>query len=308
MNGQSQHGVALITALIVTALAVVIAVSMVSAQHIDIRRTGNVLDGDQAYLYALGVESWAQGVLAEDRRKNQTDTLQDAWATVLPPIDVEGGKVAGVISDQQGLFNLNNLVQNGQKSEADVIIFRRLLINLNLDHDLVWPLVDWIDPDVELSFPNGAEDAEYLKRTPPYRTANAPLVSASELLLVNGYTSEVYAQLAPYVGALPAVTNINVNTAPPEVLAALANGIALSEAQSVAQTRTQQPFATVQEFAAHPALAGRSIPQAKLSVQSGYFLVAGAATAGRGQVQLYSLLSRNDAGVVSTLARTQGAY
>jgi len=308
MNRALQSGVALITALIITALAAVIAVNMVSAQQIDIRRTGNVLDGDQAYLYALGIESWAQGVLAGDRRKNQTDTLQDAWATVLPPIDVQGGKVAGEILDQQGLFNLNNLVQNKQKSEADIKIFQRLLITLKLDPDLAWPLVDWMDPDVELSFPNGAEDAEYLKRTPPYRTANAPLVSVSELLLVNGYSAQVYTRLAPYVCALPAVTGINVNTAPAQVLAALADGIALSEAESVVKTREQKPFATVQEFAVHPALAGRAVPQDKLSVQSSYFLVNGAATAGRGQVQLYSLLFRNDAGVVTTLARTQGAY
>lgn len=308
MNHMSEAGVALITALIITALAVVIAVSMVSAQQIEIRRTGNVLDGDQAYLYALGVESWAQGVLAEDWRKNQTDTLQDIWATVLPPINVQGGKVAGGILDQQGLFNLNNLVQNRQKSEADIKIFQRLLINLKLDPDLVWPLVDWIDPDVELSFPNGAEDAEYLKRTPPYRTANAPLASVSELMQVNGYSAKVYAQLVPYVCALPAAARINVNTAPAQMLAALADGIAVNEAESVVKTREQKPFATVQEFAAHPALAGRAIPQDKLSVQSSYFLVNGSATAGRGQVQLYSLLFRNDAGVVSTLARTQGAY
>jgi general secretion pathway protein K len=308
MNHSSETGVALITALVITALAVVIAAGMASAQQIDVRRTGNVLDGDQAYLYALGIESWAQGVLAEDRRNNQTDTLQDVWAMVLPPINVPGGKVAGGILDQQGLFNLNNLVQNGQKSEADVKIFQRLLINLKLDPDLVWPLVDWIDPDVELSFPNGAEDAEYLKRAPPYRTANAPLASVSELMLVNGYGAKMYAELLPYVCALPAVTRINVNTAPAQVLAALADGIALSEAESVIKTREQQPFASVQEFAAHPALAGRAVPQDKLSVQSSYFLASGAATAGRAQVQLYSLLFRNDAGVVSTLARAQGAY
>lgn len=55
-----QTGVALITAMLVVALASVAAVAMTSRQQLDIRRTGNILHADQAYLYALGGELWAK--------------------------------------------------------------------------------------------------------------------------------------------------------------------------------------------------------------------------------------------------------
>ena len=45
----------------------------------------------------------------------------------LPAIPVEGGEVQGTLYDQQGLFNLNNLVRNGTASAIDLVRFQRLL-------------------------------------------------------------------------------------------------------------------------------------------------------------------------------------
>ena len=49
-TAERQRGVALITALLVVALATVAAVAMATRQQLDIRRTGNLLHGEQAYL------------------------------------------------------------------------------------------------------------------------------------------------------------------------------------------------------------------------------------------------------------------
>jgi hypothetical protein len=123
-----QRGVALITALLVVSLVTVIAVAMATRQHIDVRLTGNLVHGEQAYAYALAAESWARVILRRDDIQSDHDSLDEDWATALPPIAVEGGQVSGKIEDLQGRFNINNLVMpDGKVSEADVAYFRRLL-------------------------------------------------------------------------------------------------------------------------------------------------------------------------------------
>lgn len=309
----AQRGVALLTALLVTAIIAIIAVNMASTQQLDIRRTGNIFDVDQAYLYTLGIESWAQNLLAKDFLKNPAvDNLSEDWASALAPIKVEGGKVAAEILDMQGRFNLNNLVgQDDKPSDEDVRIFQRLLIGLKLEPELVQPLIDWIDKNVELTIPNGAEDVEYLKHAPPYRTANAPLTSPSELLLIKGFTPEVYARIAPFIATLPTLpqpTKINVNTAPAQVLASLADNMSLADGEALVKARKTKAFATLEEFKLHPALAGREIKTDKLAVSTSYFLVAASSQAGRAQVQLYSLLYRDPEDKVRVIMRGQGAY
>ncbi len=166
MAVQRQQGVALITALLITALVTVIAVAMASAQQLDIRRTANIMDTDRAYVFALGVESWAKQILKRDLQNSQMDDLTENWAVVLPPLSVEGATVSGHIVDMTGRFNLNNLVQGGKANPLAVQRFQRLLTAVGLNPDLALAVVDWIDPDSQASFPMGAEDSEYMNLTP----------------------------------------------------------------------------------------------------------------------------------------------
>ena len=107
-----QRGVALVTALLVVSLVTVAAVAMATRQQVDVRRTANLLHGEQAYAHAVSAESWARVVLRRDAKDNDYDVLEDEWATALPPIAVEGGLVSGRVEDRQGRFNLNNLVDS----------------------------------------------------------------------------------------------------------------------------------------------------------------------------------------------------
>lgn len=306
---RSQSGVALITAMLVTAIVVVIAVSMATRQQLDIRRSANVLEGDQAYLFALGVESWALGILAQDGRENRSDNLGETWATVLPPLDVEGGKVAGRIEDMQGRFNLYNLVgADGKPSAPDIARFQRLLRALQLDPVLAQTIVDWIDPDSEKVSLDGAEDNDYLLRTPPYRAANAPLSSVSELRLVKGFTAESVARLAPFVCALPVRTDININTAKAEVLMTLGDNISKADADGMVQDRGLKGYPDIQKFLDSPMVKSRDIKQEGFAVASSYFLVDAAAQYGRGQARLFSLVSRTTDGKAQVVMRGQGAY
>ena len=296
-----QSGVALITALLVVALATVAAVGMAARQQLDIRRTGNLLHSEQAYTYLLGAESWARVVLADDLRNNQTDSANDDWANK-PVSLVEGGMVTGTVRDAQGLFNLNSLVVGGQPDNPAIERYRHLLEALDLPVELVDPLVDWLDVDVNVRFPDGAEDQTYLLLQPPYRSANQPLADISELRLVRGYEPEIIEVLRPHVTVLPGPTPINVNTAPAAVLRSLAPQLSEVDGGNLASARAAEPdgvFKDVGSFLALPEFAGKQPPPDAnaVSVGSEWFVFEGQANVGSASARLSSLLHRTSQGV-----------
>lgn len=214
-------GVALITALLVVSLASTTAVSLSTHQQLDIRRTSNLINGDQAWMYAQGAEAWSKAILARDLEENDTDSLQDSWAQRFPPIELPGGMMIGHIEDMQGRINLNNLVDGEKVNPVTVAQLERLLELLELDKALVPAIVDWLDKDIEATPPDGAEDNYYIGLEHAYMTANQKMANISELRLVKGFDQKTYLRVAPFVSALPTTTPINVNTAPAAVLASL---------------------------------------------------------------------------------------
>lgn len=305
---RAQGGVALVTALLVVALATVAAVAMAARQQLDVRRTANLLQGDQANIYAEAVEAWARVVLKRDAQDNQIDTLEDNWAKRLSPIAVPGGQVDGFILDLQGRFNLNNLMNgDGQPSEPDLKYFQRLLRALGLNDQLAIAVLDWIDADFDTRYPDGAEDEIYLSDKVPYRAANRQFQSISELRLVKGFDAATWNKLAPFISALPMRTTVNVNTAAAPLLQALSEEIAPGEAAQLVETRGTQGYKTVAEFLQSNVLAGRPIDAATLDVASQYFLARSDIRVGDARAQVFSVLQRASNGVL-TLARTQGTW
>lgn len=228
----AQRGVALITALLVIALVTAAAVAMATRQQLDIRRTANTLQRDQAYVYAEGAEIMARAVLAKD--DPTIDEKEEHWAQSGVTIPFQGGLLTGTLEDLQGRFNVNNVVKGVMKYQPDVDRFARLLAILKAKSppgDDVWKnaepadlanaVADWIDGDSNVTTPGGAEDSDYLQLERPYRAGNAPMSATSELLLVRGFTPAIYREVAPYVTALPDRTLLNVNTARFDVLRAL---------------------------------------------------------------------------------------
>lgn len=300
-----QHGVALITALLVVALATLAAVAMTARQQLDIRRTANVLNNEQAYMYALGGESWIKRILLRDAKHNSTDSFHDEWAMPLPPLPIPGGTIQGKIEDLQGRFNLNNLVEKGQASQEDIILFKRLLQVLELPPTLAQVMVDWIDSDMETQIPDGAEDETYLTKTPAYRTSNTLFSNPTEIRLLAGIDNDSYQKILPYINTLPTRTPINVNTAPLPVLMALAEELTETEAVTLIEYREKKPFDTVQDFLAHDALAGIPDNAKNLSVSSHYFLLTAQVQIDRARAQLSSILQRLP-NKVTVLMRSQG--
>ena len=130
-----QRGVALITAILITALVSSVALNLAWDNALDMRRTMTLLYRDQAVQVAVGAESWVSSILRDDLAETDTDHLGEIWASELPGLpvqsDVVQGELFGEIEDLQGRFNVNNLVdQNGEVDELALEQFRRLLLAL----------------------------------------------------------------------------------------------------------------------------------------------------------------------------------
>ncbi len=288
-----QRGAALITVLLIVAMATVIAAFMAQQQGFWQREYMNGRDRAQARRIAQAGVDWARAVLADDAVNNQYDYPGEMWAMKLPAIPVDDGEVQGLIVDQQGLFNLNNLVQGGVVSPNDVVRLQRLLSILSLPPELANAVADWEDTNSVPMEAGGAEDGYYLELPKPYRAANRPLVELSELLWVQGFDAQIIKRLNGFVSVLPERTPINVNFAPAEVLSAVIAGLTLQDARQIVSERKDHPFQTVAEFLLRlPASAAQD--SSALTVSSRYFLVEGHAVQGQGEFFAEALLVRNN--------------
>ncbi len=301
---QQNRGVALLTVMLVVALATTTAVAMASRQQLDIRRTENTLYQGQALMYLYGVESWSIQFLAEDRRNNETDHNGEDWAVRLPPLPVEGGQVQGFIEDLQGRFNLNSLNQTDDSGKLARERFERLLKQLELNTEIMSTIQDWLDADIDTRFPAGAEDDYYLGQDPAYRTANQNMLSPSELLLLKDLDNEIYEKLSPHVNALPAATPININTASPEVLLSLADDVSKTDIEGLIKKREDKAYDNVEAFLAEDVFAGKNVSDEGLSVNSDYFLLQAEADIGHLQQTLTSIFERDDEGKIQVLLRS----
>ncbi|MDX1498217.1 MAG: type II secretion system minor pseudopilin GspK, partial [Salinisphaeraceae bacterium] len=164
---------------------------------------------------------------------------------------------------------------------------------------------DWVDTDIEPRFPEGAEDDYYLGLTPAYRTANRPFTSVSELLLVRGVTREIYQKIAPFLSSLPPDTPININTAPPEVLASLSPEVSLEEVGPLVTKREKTAYEDPQDFLAEEVFAGREINGSEVSTSTSHFLLQAQAIVGTTRITLYSLLFRDQQGRTKALIRSK---
>jgi general secretion pathway protein K len=195
---QRQRGVALLTAVLVVALATVAAVAIATRQQLDIRRTGNLLAQDQAYLYGLAVEAYALRLLGQI---DKIDKLPwQGCRSQRVPLALDDAELLVWLEDLQCRFNLNRLRPGNDEALAD---FVRLVTavsaaggQLRVDGETLGRAVqDWLDPDTD--------DPVYRFQSPPYLSANQPLLDAAELQLVRGVDAGTWQALAPYVTALP---------------------------------------------------------------------------------------------------------
>lgn len=173
------------------------------------------------------------------------DTLEDGWAVVgSKEFTTEYGSTLRLtIRDTGSRLNLNALVDHTKESEdldqseAEeflVTFLEKIIEEIPLPpgekfydpRELAQNLIDYIDPNDVRTGGRGSEDDYYQRQSPPYRSANRPLLGVEELRMVEGFDAAIVEAMTPYVTVYPLVSNqgININTAPPHVLTAMYHG------------------------------------------------------------------------------------
>ena len=269
-RARRQSGVAAVTAILIVAVAAAAASLMLAQQSAMLDQTILVSSRAQADVYAQAGLEWARGVLLQDAKTSATDTLEEGWARPIAGMPIERAVVAGSIADEQGKFNLNNVIDREARSEPDIKQLRQLLVLLELSPELADAVVDWIDRNDDLTSATGAENGYYLALPRPYRAANAPMVQVDELYRVRGFDAKTVARLRPFVTALPERTAINVNTAS-DVVVAAAFGVPREKAAELLAERRLKPFADKAAFVERAQRAGL-IPVNDFDVKSGWFI------------------------------------
>ena len=274
-------GAALITALLFVALATIAATYMSKRQYFDIRQTDNIISIDRANQATLAAETLAiDYFLIQDDFNNPANKDTDDFDETEKrkegasyPYD-EDGTLSGKILDLQGRFNVNNILTWDEKTNKAIIdqdqvdIFKRLIDNINetastsgqnsiqIPTEIVDKLVDWLDKDNEVTG-MGAEDDTYAAMPIPHKTPNNTIASTSEIMLLEGVWDDTnktaaFDLLEPFIAALPQRAPINFNIAPKELIAAMVDGMSLSDGDTIAnelkETPVDKPSKVVEEF------------------------------------------------------------
>jgi len=262
----SQRGAAVIIAMLVLALAVAAAAAMMERQDLQARALQSQRDYEQARWMLRGGMHWARSILEADARGSTTDHLRELWASGLPPTEVQLGSLAGAVRDEQGYFNLNNVVRGGKPHPPSIDALRRLLAAIGLSTDLANTIAGAI-------------------------AATGPLADIGELAGLRGLDAQALGRLQRFATVLPRPTPVNVNTAPAEVLAALVQGLPGPDAQAMARRLATQPVRNPGEFQAQ-LRPGLSVNQNDISVTSQFFVVSGRARVGGADLRMQALLQR----------------
>jgi general secretion pathway protein K len=310
IRAKQARGVALITAMLITALTGSLAAGLAWDNALDVRRTMVLLFHEQGMQVALGAESWIRNILRDDSIESQTDHLGELWASDLPGLPVDNdsvqGAVAGKVEDLQGRFNVNNLIgSDGMVNEDLLEQFQRMLVILDIDPRFAGLTADWIDMDQEAGFPDGAEDSVYTSLTPPYRTYNRALTNVTELAALEGMDQASFNALLPHITALPPGTQINVNTATPVVLQSLDANI---DATAVENLLSEREDAGFDDFAGtFSTLVTNQAIYGQLTESSDFFQLKAVVQIGTVRVTYYSVLTRSPGGgAVTTILRSMG--
>lgn len=158
-SARRQRGAAIITALLVVAIAATLVSGLLWRQQIQIRRIENQRLRDQAQWAARGAIDWTRFILRTQADVTPVDYLGGVWAVPIAPTrvsDVLGhgdgdGTVdnstylSGSIEDAQARFNLRNLVGSPmqgqlQPNPSQLQHFQRLLQLLGIDSRLAAPV------------------------------------------------------------------------------------------------------------------------------------------------------------------------
>ncbi|MDI9331624.1 MAG: type II secretion system minor pseudopilin GspK [Alphaproteobacteria bacterium] len=298
------RGAVLLLALLLTALVATLVSTALWRQSGLIRIETAERQRQQAQWLLLGATDWARLILREDARSGNADHLSEPWAVPLHEsrlssflaaqpgladsgIDIDLADqvwLSGAITDAQGKFNLNNLFQGQQVDPKAQDQWVRLFGLLGLPEDQAASLLQTLARTKEeppnLFWPRSLDD-----------------------LAVWGLSPETIERLRPHVSVLPERSILNVNTATPEVLAAVIDGMGLSQAQSLVQARQRSPW--IQPYQARRAI-GSGWDDGRHGINSSFFEVSGVLRMNAATLSQTTLVKREGGSVQILWSLPQG--
>jgi general secretion pathway protein K len=331
-----QRGVAVVTALLLTTLAVTIVASLFWQQQVQVRSIENQRLQLQKQWILRGALDWARLILRENARLSQTDTLDQPWAVPLQDTrldqyvendraDTESSDatLSGQMVDAQSMYNLNNLAANGVPVEKEVKVFARLLTSQrlnpslaqdtavivaastarqNLAPNIVNPPAQKLDPTTGLpvAVPAPANNSGSQPPATPVVVASGPpmlaMTQVEDLLAVPGFTPDAVEKLRNLVIFLPQAGTPININTAPTEVLA-----AVIENISTSDAAVIVATRATASFRNSGDFALRlpgipSVGSSNLGVASDYFLVNGKVRLSRAALQIQALIKRSGRG------------
>lgn len=221
----NERGTVLLTTLLIMTVMAAITVALMDDIRLAVKRTINVQAYSQADWQAMGAEDFVTAYLENDFAQlspvAKSALLQARDPLILP---TPAGAITLTLKDASHCFNLNSILD---EDGADLMEFVQLAQLLGLPQNqaiaLSNVLKDWQDADQKQST-NGAEDGTYLRKIPPYRTADTYMRGPEEMRALHGMDEDLWELFKPFVctGGVGISPEVNVNSLSPERIAVLA--------------------------------------------------------------------------------------
>ncbi|HYD81202.1 MAG TPA: type II secretion system minor pseudopilin GspK [Paucimonas sp.] len=289
-----QRGVAVVTALLLTTLAITIVASLFWQQQVQIRSIENQRLQLQKQWILRGALDWARVILRADAATSNNDNLTEPWAVPLEEtrLDqyVENGRdateasdatLSGSTIDAQSRFNLTNLCSAGAVNPAEVKVFAQLLANLQLP------------PALAQATANLMSKAQKRLVEAPNAPQPLDIRNVEDLLAVPGFTLEIFNKLKDHVVVLPKRTTVNINTASAEVLSARIATLTLSEANALVAGRKRAHFRSINEIQTRLPGKQMTLDPNDISIMTNYFIVNGNVRLNRAGLRVRALIERD---------------
>jgi len=296
-----QRGAAIVTALLIVALATTIVSALFARQSATVRTIENRLAITQARWIERAAIDWARVILRQDARSSSTDHLGEPWAVPVADTRVNasvgaGGALdsgatpatlSGQILDMQGRFNLANVVPGGRVDPVEAAALATLLTLVGQPSSLAEPLIARLVAATPV-----VKETAGVGSVNPSRPTAFPIRRAADLLTVPGFDAVAVAALEPLIVMLPRAAPLNINTASAEVIAARTSGMELSQARAFVAARERIPFRDLTDANQAYDPQAQIFKAERWGVTSAWFLVRGAVRYDRIESRSDTLLER----------------
>jgi general secretion pathway protein K len=265
-------GIALILVLLLLMLLIVIVYSLAYSTRVNLRLAQNrAAELKVTYLGKAGVEV-AKALLKSDQQENEHDWLGDKWAEPLPPVQFEEATVRVEIVDEDRKVNINSLVLDKTFVAEQGQDPSRLRAQVRERIERAIASLDWPIGAARLAgqIEERVRSGDSATTNDSYPFLGRPFYSIDELLEVEGVELETLYGERPEQGtprkglaevlAVASTGQVNINTAPKEVLMALTSKMTGEMAGAIADRRKElDGFKTLNDLRDVPGLSNEVI-------------------------------------------------